>query len=61
MAAGLIAFVLGLGFLLVDFGVWSFFGINWWTALLLLGGIVLLLKEQCSSCCDLKPTAKKKR
>lgn len=60
MAAGLIALVIGLGFLLVDFGLWSFFGISWWSALFVLGGIVLLLKEQCSACQDLRPTSKKK-
>jgi hypothetical protein len=49
--------VLGILFLLRDLNVWSFWNIQWWTALFLLVGLGGL----CSGCCpECKKLHKKK-
>jgi len=42
--------ILGIVFLLVDLNVWSFWGIQWWTALLILFGAVHLGMSSCADC-----------
>jgi len=59
---GIIFLVLGLLFLLVDVGVWSFFGLQWWTILFLLFGLMTLGQNSCPDCQamrDGKPGKKK--
>lgn len=61
--------VLGLLYLLVDLGVWTFWGVSWYSALFLLVGVVSLGKASCPQCqacmaaCSMsaKKSAKKKR
>jgi hypothetical protein len=42
---------LGAAFLLADFGVWDFFGINWWSALLVWFGLGGVMMAKCPDCC----------
>lgn len=61
---GIIFLVLGLLFLLVDVGVWNFFGIKWWTVLFILMGLMTLCKNSCpdcQACCMPETKGKKKR
>lgn len=48
--------LVGVGFLLVDLGVWDFWKVNWWTAVLLLFGLGGLGKSMCKECqsCETK-------
>jgi hypothetical protein len=48
-----VAILFGIAFLLADLGLWTFWGINWWTAVFLLFGLVFLLQSNCKSCQDL--------
>lgn len=47
---GAILLVLGILFVLVDFGVWTFWNIQWWSALLLVSGICYLASSSCPDC-----------
>jgi len=40
--------IVGVLFLLADLGFWTFFGIQWWTALFIVWGIFSLT---CKCCC----------
>jgi membrane-bound ClpP family serine protease len=48
--SALLLLVLGVLFLLVDLGMWSFFNIQWWTALFLLMGVIKLAHTYCPEC-----------
>jgi len=39
---GIITLIVGIMFLLEDFGTWGFLGINWWTAMFILIGVCSL-------------------
>jgi len=53
--------LLGLAFLLVDLGVWTFWGVKWWTALILLAGISKLGMCHCKDCkCEAEGKKRKK-
>ena len=56
---GLLA--IGLAFLLVDIGTWSFFGISWWTAILLWVGLGHVAKSSCGDCNSCSAPMKKKK
>jgi hypothetical protein len=43
--------VLGALFLARDLGYWSFWGVQWYSALFLLVGVVHLAQCQCKDCC----------
>lgn len=45
---------LGAAFLLVDLGVWDFWGVQWWTAVLLYFGLGKLAKSNCKACKKMK-------
>ena len=47
---GALLLVLGLGFLLVDLGQWTMWGVNWWTAAFLLMGLCKVAKTSCKDC-----------
>lgn len=47
---GVLMLLLGALFLLVDFGVWDFWGIHWWSAILILFGIGSIAKSGCADC-----------
>ncbi len=49
-ATSLLVLALGVLFLLVDWGVWDFWGINWWTAIFIVIGITCLAKSGCKEC-----------
>ena len=63
--SALLILLVGLGFLLRDWGVWSFWNLNWYTAAFLLFGAVKLCKTCCKecreACCKPEEPAKKKR
>tara|TARA_B100000315_G_C14002479_1_gene330834 strand:- start:240 stop:449 length:210 start_codon:yes stop_codon:yes gene_type:complete len=46
----LLILLLGVALLLVDFGVWTFWDINWWSGLLVIVGLSCLAKSKCSDC-----------
>ena len=46
--------LLGLAFLFVDLGKWTFWNVNWWTAVFLLMGLVGLCASKCPDCCKAK-------
>lgn len=47
---GILMLLLGILFLLADFGVWDFWGISWWSAVLILFGIGGIAKSGCPDC-----------
>jgi len=49
---GWLFLIVGILFLLVDFGVWgfSFWGIQWWTALFVLLGLGCIGYAKCPEC-----------
>jgi len=52
--------VLGVLFLLVDLGVWAFWGISWWTALFLWIGVGAYGHGHCKDCLAIMSGKKKK-
>lgn len=57
---GYVFLVLGLLFLLVDVGVWNFFGIQWWTVIFLMFGLQAF--NNCPDCAACRwPDAKGKK
>ncbi|MBI1970332.1 hypothetical protein HYS47_01150 [Candidatus Woesearchaeota archaeon] len=42
--------LLGVLFLLVDLGTWTFWNVQWWTAAFLLFGLTGLCKARCPEC-----------
>lgn len=50
--SGLILAALGVAFLLRDFGVWTFWNINWWSAVLLALGLGKFCASTCADCCS---------
>lgn len=42
--------LLGIALLLVDFGVWDFFGIMWWSAAITIWGLTCVSKAGCKDC-----------
>jgi uncharacterized membrane protein len=50
--------VFGVVLLLQNVGVWSFWGIQWYTILFLLAGLMMLGKTKCPMCVDSKPKKK---
>jgi len=57
---GILLLLLGIAFLLVDLGVWSFWGLKWWTAIFLLFGLKMLCASKCKECCEVPEKGKKK-
>ncbi|MFC1753885.1 hypothetical protein ACFL96_10940 [Thermoproteota archaeon] len=55
--AGILVLIVGIIYLLVDLGVWAFWGISLWTVLVILAGLALLGHHCCDSC---KVSKKKK-
>ncbi|QQG38993.1 MAG: hypothetical protein HYS32_00830 [Candidatus Woesearchaeota archaeon] len=51
---GFLFLALGILFLLVDFGVWNFWGIQWWSAIFVLMGIGALAQKSCPDCMAMK-------
>ena len=51
---GWIILIVGVLFLLVDFGIWSFWGIQWWTALFILVGLSYVCKSGYCPTCKVK-------
>ncbi len=49
-ACGWIVFILGVLFLLRDFGIWDFWGVSWWTALFLVCGFGGIAQAGCKDC-----------
>jgi len=49
-ASGVLFLLLGLAFLLADWGVWGFWNISWYSALFVLMGVVSLAKCKCKDC-----------
>ena len=47
---GLLFLVLGVLFLLRDFNVWTFWNVQWWSALFLLMGVCKLAICHCPDC-----------
>jgi len=51
--------VLGILFMLQDFGIWYFWNISWWTALFVVMGIGSLASVKCPDCQAIKSPKKK--
>lgn len=68
---GFLLLVFGVLFVLQDLGVWSFWGLNWYSVAFLVGGLAMVGMScctACQSCCDgdsceveAKPAKKKKK
>lgn len=61
--SGMMLLVLGFLYLLVDLGVWDFWGVSWWTAILLILGLSLVASGKCHECRVVRegrPPSKKK-
>jgi hypothetical protein len=43
---GIVVLIVGILFLLVDFGVWNFLGITGWSAFFVLAGIMMLFTHK---------------
>jgi len=48
---GAVVFIVGILFLLGDFGIWPFWGISWWTAAFILAGVGMFGMGSCHACC----------
>lgn len=57
---GMLFLLFGIIFLLKDFGVWGFWGINWWTVLFILWGVGKWGMTTCPDCCAGMPSRGKK-
>ena len=55
---GWIFLVLGILYMLTDFGFITFWKLNWWTALFLVVGITHLAMNKCPDCCAMKTDVK---
>ncbi|MBN1386199.1 hypothetical protein JW968_04480 [Candidatus Woesearchaeota archaeon] len=55
---GWLLLIFGVLFLLVDLGVWSMWGIRWWTVAFVLAGLAMLGTSCCPMC---NPKADKKK
>lgn len=53
--------VLGVIFLLTDLGVWSFWGIQWWSAVLIWFGIGGIGMSKCADCQAIRKGSKKRK
>ncbi|MEA3430601.1 MAG: hypothetical protein U9R08_04985 [Nanoarchaeota archaeon] len=47
---GALFLIIGILFLLVDLGSWTFYGIQWWTVLFLILGLVHIKGHGCPMC-----------
>jgi hypothetical protein len=59
MGLGLVLVLVGVAFLLRDVGVWTFWGIEWWTVGFLLAGLGMWgcsCCKDCQSCCGVCDT-----
>ena len=55
-ATSLLILALGVLFLLVDWNVWDFWGISWWSAILVIMGITGLAKSAPQDVESVRPT-----
>jgi len=55
---GVVLLVLGILFILVDFGVWAFWGIQWWSILLIWFGLAGVCMSKCPDCAAMCAPAK---
>jgi hypothetical protein len=51
---GSLFFVIGLVFLLQNLKVWTFWGIQWYTALFIIMGLGMLTSKSCPDCCKMR-------
>lgn len=61
-ATGWVFAVLAVLYLIVDFGFWNFFGIQWWSALFVALAVIGFASGSCSdcgSCCSSGSSTKK--
>jgi hypothetical protein len=58
---GIVLLVFGLAFLLVDFGVWDFWGISWYTVAFIVFGVVSILMTTCDDCMLIRGQPVKKK
>ncbi len=58
---GSLLLLFGLAFLLVDLGVWAFWGIQWYTVVFLLAGLVAICMGKCPHCCSVSMPAPAKK
>ena len=61
---GVLVLLAGIGFLLQDWSVWNFWGLNWYTVVFLLFGLVKLAKcscKDCMACCQAPMAAPAKK
>jgi len=56
---GLLILLLGVAFLLVDLGKWTFWNINWWTVVFLFMGLKVFCICSCPECKDAMKVKKK--
>lgn len=47
---GAIILLIGIAFLLVDFGVWTFWNLKWWTLVFLFMGLKVFCVCNCPEC-----------
>ncbi|RMF55978.1 hypothetical protein D6745_00645 [Candidatus Woesearchaeota archaeon] len=47
---GVVFLIVGILFLLKDFGIWDFWNINWWTAVFLILGLGAFCSTGCPEC-----------
>ena len=59
--SGLLLIIFGLAFLLVDFKVWNFWGISWYSVLFILLGVVSCAMSMCPDCCAMSGAPMKKK
>jgi len=57
---GILILLLGIAFLLVDLGMWSFWNVSWYTAIFLVIGLGSLASKSCPNC-QAESTGKKKK
>ncbi len=50
MITGALVLLAGIGLLLRDMAIWSFWGISWWTAAFIICGVTGIAMSKCKSC-----------
>ena len=53
-ASGWLLLIIGVLFLLNDFDIWHFWGLQWWTVMFLYAGFTGVAMSKCKECIEVR-------